>query len=122
MLIAVIAGCIAVTALVYGLLSRPVSDTQRRLDAVIASRPVQSSAQSPRERETRPPRSEALRAWFRQMLPSRLNDRLAAMLLAAGMNAQPETVALIWGGLTVGLPGFYLFLTTSRGGAVGKSQ
>lgn len=122
MLIAVICTCIAVTSLLYVLLNRPISETDRRLAGVSAAQAPRQSSAPAKERDSRPPRGDALRTWFRQMLPSRWLDRLGAMLLAAGMRTQPETFALFWAAAIVGLPGFYVLTIGRSSSGMGQTQ
>ncbi|MHB8576481.1 MAG: type II secretion system F family protein [Dehalococcoidia bacterium] len=122
MLIAVISVCVAVTGVLYALLNRPASVAQRRLAGVSAAQMPRINAPAARERDRRPPRGEALRAQLRQMLPSRMFDRLGALLLAAGMATQPETYALCWAALAVGLPALYLLTAGRSSSGMGQTQ
>jgi tight adherence protein C len=122
MLLAVLCACIAVSGLLYSLLNRPVSETERRLAGVGSSRPQAAARAMSRQRDYRAPRGDALRAWLRGMLPSRMRDRLAGLLLAAGMRTQPETVALIWGAVAIGLPAFYLLMSGRGANGLGQQQ
>lgn len=105
--------CIGITlALVlFSVLHRSATATQRRLDMLLNS--GQPRAMRARDVSAElPPRGELVKQRVRQLMPTTLLDRLSGFLLAAGMpNASPELVLAIWGIAALGPPllSFVLF-------------
>lgn len=94
----------ALTFLLYSVLHAQPTATQRRLETLIAVGQARAP-QARRESNDLEERNDVLKKKIRELLPSSLFDKLATLLINAGMpNTSPETFAVVWAMLAFGLP------------------
>jgi tight adherence protein C len=122
LLLAVISTFVAISALVYTIVHKPEPLAQQRLEAFLGLRDQARPGATSSRWDNRPSRGQSIKAMARQFLPNSMLDRLGRMLIAAGMRSAPETVALIWAGVALGLPLFYLFIASQGKSGIGQTQ
>jgi tight adherence protein C len=95
---------LALTFLLYSVLHAQPTATQRRLETLIAVGQARAP-QVRREENDLSDRNDALKKKIRELLPSSMFDKLATLLINAGMpNTSPETFAVVWAMFAFGLP------------------
>jgi tight adherence protein C len=118
--IAAVSTFVAVCALAYTLMRKPEPLAQQRLEAYLGLRPQGNAAT--RDWDNRAGRGQAMQSKMRQLLPASMLDRLGGKLIAAGMRSTPETVALVWAGVALGLPALYLLFAMQGAKGIGQTQ
>ncbi|HLZ73305.1 MAG TPA: type II secretion system F family protein [Dehalococcoidia bacterium] len=108
-MIAAFCAAIAVGTFLFAVLVGSAPATQRRLDSLVAGR-IEAATYRGSD-DDGPSRGMLLRGRLRQVMPSSMLDKLAALLVQTGIQAPPETVAAIWAGVALGPVALYLVVS-----------
>lgn len=120
MALIVLCASLSVGLLVYGLCSRPVAQTRRRLQAITGDNAAGNT--TARQEDARPPRMAVLQSNLREALPSRLLDKLAKLLTRGNIKKDPEVILAIWASIALGLPALFLFAATHGPHGIGRNE